>query len=199
MGGAAAKSTGKNAETSGVTELINSSNASGDTELINSSNASDFKWPFKQTPEEVIDKFQKLYGEDSGNESLFFEEKDGNKASEFRLSFKIFERALDKKDTLFVIEPQEWDEITAMDLSDDDVRETYIDYFSLDVDPDERHENGYVSTGDGPGYGDPWYLVSKKLINKLFPSQKKDKKKSKKKSKQKSKQKTKKKRQRRSK
>ena len=87
----------------------------------------------------------------------------------FKLTFKQFEDALKNKTTLFVIEPQAFTEIKAMNLEKKGVRLRYLSYFYNQG--EKRDATDFATTGSGL---DPWYVVDKKLYNDLFPSTKTD-------------------------
>ena len=69
----------------------------------------------------------------------------------------------------YVIEPQGFTEITAMNLEKKGVRLRYLSYFYNQG--EKRDATDFATTGSGL---DPWYVVDKKLYNDLFPSTKTD-------------------------
>ena len=68
---------------------------------------------------------------------------------------------------MFVIEPQAFTEIKAMNLEKKGVRLRYLSYFYNQG--EKRDATDFATTGSGL---DPWYVVDKKLYNDLFPSTK---------------------------
>tara|TARA_Y100000741_G_C17962958_1_gene440632 strand:+ start:38 stop:592 length:555 start_codon:yes stop_codon:yes gene_type:complete len=129
---------------------------------LNNDNAHKYKWPFRKTPDELNKKFQNKYEDD---DDLWGGE---NKLTKFRLTFKRFENALKNKEILYVYSPQTWNKIKVLDLRRNDVRDTFIDYFAIDEYRTGNDDVKYVTTGDGIGAGDPWYLIDQKLYKHLF-------------------------------
>lgn len=134
-----------------------------DTKLVTSKNVKDFDWPFKKKPEDIVHAFHAKYT-DAQIGAYGDNTRD---LDNFKLTFKQFEDALKNKTTLFVIEPQAFTEIKAMNLEKKGVRLRYLSYFYNQG--EKRDSTDFATTGSGL---DPWYVVDKKLYNDLFPSTK---------------------------